>query len=186
MRIARVFILVGGLTTLLGIAADLHGQGLAPGSVLRLRLKDDAQPVIYGTLSRVQRDTIFLRGEFDSTYTLSTVPLRKVAQVDVYQGTHGHAKAGALIGLGIGAAAGAAVFVGLNQGCCFGGGSSSTSDAGAGVFGAFLGGAAGAGAGALIGWVIARGETWKTVPLTTFQVAPVSLGRVGFRVSVSF
>src|SRR5512146_572718 len=182
MRIARIFILLGGRAMLLGITADLPGQALAPGSLLRLRLKDNAQPVIYGTLSRVQRDTIFLRGEFDSTYTLSTVPLREVDQVDVYQGTHGHANTGALIGLGIGAAAGAAALAGFSAGW---GGSGSDNKA-AGVIGGFLGGVAGAGVGALIGWAVFRGETWQKVPVTTFQVAPVSLGRVGFRVSVSF
>ena len=182
MRIARVFILVGGLTLLLGIAADLDGQGLAPGSLLRLRLKDDAQPVITGTLSRVQRDTIFLRDEYDSSHALSPLPLRAVAEVDVYEGTHGHANTGALVGLVIGAAGGAAAFVGLSEG--FGG--SRSDNASSGVLGGFLGGALGAGVGALIGGVLARGETWTPVPLTAFQVAPVSLGRVGFALRVSF
>ena len=184
MRSARgiqVRLLVAALATSLALAVSLRAQSLAPGTLLRVKLKVDPPSYIYGMLVRVERDTLVLRPEDDPDFTLSTVPLALVVSAETRQGTHGHAKTGALVGFAVGALAGAATFVGFNQGWS----SDRKGDVSAGVLGGLLGAAGGSALGALIGWTF-RSETWKPVPLNALHVAPVAVSRVGVGVSLRF
>ena len=183
VRVIRFPLLVATLALCAAIPTSLLSQVIPPGTVLRVRLKGDPQRVLYGTLVRVQQDTVVLRPRNDSASALTPVPLANVARVDISQGKHGHAKAGAFVGCGLGALAGGVVFAAFRD--MFG--TASESDkTGAAVLGGVVGGAGGAMVGALVGWGI-RSEGWKSAPVSSFRVAPVvSLGRVGFGVSLGF
>ncbi|MGE5761663.1 MAG: hypothetical protein ACM37V_15010, partial [Gemmatimonadota bacterium] len=111
----RFPLLVAVLALCAAIPTSLPGQGIPPGSRLRVRLKGDSQTVLYGTLVRVQRDTVLLQPPYDPAATLTAVPLTNVAGVDISQGTHGHAKTGAFIGGGLGALAGGVIFAGFRD-----------------------------------------------------------------------
>jgi hypothetical protein len=180
-RGTQLRLLVAALAAPLALTAGLPAQTIAPGTLLRVLLRVDPPSYIFGTLVRMQRDTLILRPQDDPDFTISSVPLAVIASVEVHQGRHGHAKTGALVGFGVGALAGAATFVGFNQGW----NSDRKGDVGAGFVGGFLGGAAGMGLGALIGWAF-RGDSWEAVPLRTLRVAPVALNRFGVGLSLHF
>jgi hypothetical protein len=139
--------------------------------------------VLYGTLVRVEQDTVVLRPRYDSAAILTTVPLANVARVDISQGMHGHAITGAYVGCGVGALAGGVIFAAFRD---MFGTASGSDKAGAAVIGGVVGGAGGAAVGALVGWGI-RSEGWKSAPVSSLRVTPVvSRGRVGFAVSLGF
>ena len=183
VRVMRFPLLVATLALCAAGTTSLPGQGIPPGTRLRVRLKGDPQTVLFGTLVRVQRDTVLLQPPYDPAATLTTVPLTNVAGVDISQGTHGHAKTGAFIGGGLGALAGGVIFAGFRD---MFGLASGSEKAGAALIGGVVGGAGGAAVGAIVGSVI-RSEGWKSAPVSDLRVAPVvSLGRMGLGVSLSF
>lgn len=183
VRVMRFPLLVATLALCAAITTTLASQVIPPGSVLRVKLKGDPQTVLFGTLVRVQRDTVSLRPRYDPAATLTTVPLANVAGVDISQGTHGHAKTGAFIGGGLGALTGAVIFAGYRD---MFGLASESEKAGAALLGGVVCGAGGAAVGALVGSVI-RSEGWKSAPVSDLRVAPVvSLGRMGLGVSLGF
>jgi hypothetical protein len=183
VRVIRFPLLVAVLALCAAGTTSLPGQVIPAGTRLRVRLKGDPQTVLFGTLVRVQRDTVLLQPRYDPAATLTTVPLANVARVDISQGRHGHAKAGAFIGGGLGALTGGVIFAGFRN---MFGLASGSEKAGAAFVGAVVGGAGGAAVGALVGSGI-RSEGWKNAPVSDLRVAPVvSLGRMGFGVSLDF
>ena len=107
------------------------------------------------------------------------IPLDSIAEIQVYRGTHGHAGAGAALGLLIGGAGGALVGYYKDPGNIYAGL--------AAVLGGAVGGVLGLFTGIAIGSSI-RGQTWRTVPLDQLHVSftPHHDGRFRLGLSVRF
>jgi hypothetical protein len=154
---------------------------LARGTRIRVSLKASPDFLQFGIVDTLKDGWLSWRPVGDSSHT---VPLNAISTLEVSHGRHSHAGRGALIGgstlglacLGVfGAMASAAEgdFMRLEGGW---------RDA---LLLSAAGTAVGAGAGALIG-SLSDSERWQDVPISSIRVAPVSLGRVGFGVSLRF
>jgi hypothetical protein len=123
-----------------------------------------------------------LRGDTLAAVADSTMhcPLTSVTRLDVHRGRGGHARTGAVIGIGAGAVIGAvtAVIVCEAAWCTVDGG---VVLAGAGI-GVLTGGLLGAGVGALI-----KTDRWEEVPLDRLRVSVASQPQgVGLAISIAF
>lgn len=126
----------------------------APGDTTRVR------PFRYGAAWQegivVGADSLALRFVRSGTRDTVTVPLARVKDWEIARGSSTHPVRGLLIGLGLGAAAGALAVPPLANGAGWGYG---TEDV---LIGAGIGGAFGAGVGVLIG-ALTRTEKWHPV-----------------------
>jgi hypothetical protein len=161
-------------------AQTIPPQTLPPGTRIRVRLNASPTKELVGTVIIWRNDSLAWLPQ-----GASGVPLSAISTLEVSQGRHSHARTGALTG---GAIVGFLSFV---AGASNTGGTNRLDDltgklTGAQVVWLTAGGTAvGAGIGALIG-SMSHSENWVGVPLESVRVEPVSLGRVGFRVSVRF
>ncbi len=150
-----------------------------PGDQVRVKSCAPVCEEIAGTCETMGEDTLVLRTRVEAR--LTTLPVASITKLEVHRGRKawGWWK-GALIGFGVGAAAGAAVGSGLDceafgtQAACTG-----------------LGAAVGAGSLALIGGVtgaLIKTDRWEEIPLDQLRVTvvPQSDGRFALTVSVAF
>ena len=151
-----------------------------PGDRVRVTAPDQALSKYTGTLAGVYGDTLRL----DTLH----VPLQSVTRLDVHRGQKSKAGTGALIGAGVGAAAGvitALVVCAEDNRDCENAGSGLTAAAALvlGVGGALLG----AGLGAVVGSNV-KVDRWEEIPLDRLRVsvAPQRDGRFGLGLSVRF
>jgi hypothetical protein len=155
------------------VADDSMPQTLAPGMRVRILAPDVFSGKVVGTITNVNDESVTVAAP-DRGAPVS-VSREKIARMDVSQGPRSRGT-DALIGLGIGAIAGALVANNQTAGIV-----------GRGTVDALVA-AIGAGLGALIGVAIPPGEHWK--PTTAFR-ARVSLAPridhgVGLTVAVGF
>jgi hypothetical protein len=161
-------------------AQTIPSQTLARGTRIRVRLNASPTKELVGTVIMWRNDSLAWLPQ-----GVSGVPLGAISTLEVSQGRHSHAGKGALTG---GAIVGFLSFVAAASNT---GGTNRLDDftgklTGAQVVWLTAGGTVvGAGVGALIG-LMSHSENWVGVPLESVRVEPVSLGRVGFRVSVRF
>jgi hypothetical protein len=157
----------------------LRGQALVSGARIRLRLNAPSAIAQVGMLQAVRSDSIAWQPEGASEGV--TMPLSAVTTLEVSGGQRSNAGKGALIG---GATLGTLSLLVF--------GTMASPSAGVlrlegGWRDALLltaaGTATGAGVGALVG-MTTRTEKWIAVPLTRLLAVPMSVSRVGFRVSL--
>lgn len=162
-------------------AQTIPPQTLAGGTRIRVSLKASPDLLQFGIVDTLKNGWLTWRPVGDSSLT---VPLNAISTLEVSHGRHSHAGRGALIG---------GSTLGLT---CFGvfGMMASAPEGdfmrlGGGWRDALLltaaGTAVGVGVGALIG-SLSDSERWENMPTSSIRVAPVSLNRIGFGVSLQF
>jgi hypothetical protein len=168
-----------GLTLICLAAADAGAQQLRPGDRIRVRTMSGGPAEMVGTYQGSEPDHLVL---FTSQSTRVEVPWDNLSRLELSRGMQTNAGKGALIGLGVGGAAGLALglaFVADDSGFY------EDVNAGHVVFATLVFGAAGAGLGALIG-LASKSERWQTVPAEQWriQVAPDLKGGVTIGVNL--
>ena len=178
-RLVSIFALV--LITVASNSAMLAAQrtaSLTPGARVRVRFKATTQPIV-GILDTISRDTVRLGPEGE--HAASRVAVSTIEGIDVSRGQHSNVGKGAVWGGAIVGGMGLITGVALASDQ----GSLVSITGGEAVELTVASTALGAGVGALIGSLV-RSEKWEAVPLSTLQVAPVSLNRVAITLSLSF
>jgi hypothetical protein len=163
-----------------GYIAD---TSVAPGDTVRVTAPSLDMDDSIGTVAALETDTLTVQVEerADALY----VPLADVTKLEVRRGQKSRTGGGALIGAGVGAAAGVITALAAcgDSNCEWDGDTTDVTGYVAVVFGA--GGALlGAGIGALIGSA-SKTDRWETVPLEEIRVGPSSVDADGVEVSVT-
>ena len=190
VRILGNVVLAGSLTAFVGgSGVSLAGQGVAPGSRVRVTLNTTPSRLLIGNLDRIAGDTLHLQLKDEGqslrtdrpTYQVVPIPLTTVLTLEVSQGRHSRVGKGVLIGGAIGTAAG--LLSGIGGPSCSGNGwclDLSPAE------GAALGMVDGVLIGGIIGLIAGPSERWTTVPRTGLLVAPLSRNRLGLGATIAF
>ena len=163
-----------------GYVAD---TSVAPGDTVRVTAPSMDMDDSVGTVAALETDRLTVQVE-ERADALS-VPLADVTKLKVRRGQKSNAGKGALIGLGVGAAAGVitALLSCADSQCDWDNAGDDVTGYTAVVLGA--GGALlGAGIGAII-WSSIKTDRWQTVPLDQLRVGPSSVDADGVAVSVT-
>ncbi len=183
MNAPRIASLVAALAvTTWSCSGYVADTSIAPGDTVRVTAPSMDMDDSIGTVAALETDTLTVKVEerADALY----VPLADITKLEVRHGQRSRAGKGALIGLGVGAAAGVTLaFVACAGKECYSDSNDATGVV-ALIFGA--GGALlGAGIGAIIGSSI-KTDRWESVPLDNIRVSltPSTLLGLGATVRV--
>lgn len=181
----RYVISLGTIALLLSpvVASSQAPPALVPGS--RVRITEKGSKPRAGAVVTADADTVVLK--VDSAGKTATFSVARISELEVSRGIKGHAGNGVLLGLVVGAGAGALV------GSLACGGSSSCYSGSDDMQGPITLAAAGLGAvvGMVTGAVIGsnhKSESWEAVPSSNWHLGtvPTSPGRLALGWSVHF
>lgn len=158
----------------LALPAGTHAQALAPGTRVRVGVRDAIPAQRVGTLVSLRGDTLAWRAEHDTTAV--AVPLAALARLDTSAGFRRHTVNGLIIGAATGVALG--VTIGIASGNDPQGEFLRFSAGDKAVMAGAVLGVAGTVIGAGIGWAV-KSERWMPFSLprnAAFRIAPTTAG----------
>lgn len=174
------------MATAIMVAAGhvLDGQ-ISPGTRIRILIQSPARQTLVGRVDSIWKDSVSLR--IDDKQNV-IIPVQAISRLDQSVGRYSQGKKGRNIGIVAGGLTGLVVGIATTHESCDSVFLSGICDMG-NVMEPLAYATIGALGGGVLGWLIGsqyHADIWQPQPVRRLEIAPITSGRIGIRLSMRF